>query len=205
MPLTGLANPVSDVETTYFEHFSPEEKADLSKRMQQLVRMYYEAETGRNGHDLCFLQRLFLSCSLRANRDHIHNPFQYGWYTSACFPGIKLAAYPDGSLHLCERVNPHFPVGDCWTGLDFGKIQSLMRQYSIQVLDKCSECIAQRFCSACWATVGGEGVFNKEKVCQESPKTMLQELVLAYSILEENPQAFDDLPQIFKENPFLWD
>ena len=70
---------------------------------------------------------------------------------------------------------------------------------------KCSECIAQRFCSACWATVGGEGVFNKEKVCQESPKTMLQELVLAYSILEENPQAFDDLPQIFKENPFLWD
>lgn len=134
----------------------------------------------------------------------MYNPFSNGWYTGACFPGMKLNVYPDGSFHICERVNHHFSIGDCWNGLNSQRICALMSQYAEQVFSDCDNCIAQRFCRACWATVGGEGTFNKEKVCQTTQKVAIETLALVCSILEENRQAFDEIPRIYQENPFLW-
>ncbi len=204
LPIAGFANPVIESETTYYDDLTQEERNEFRQQIQNLIQIYYDTKVKKADQDIHFIERIFPTFALMTRRNYLCNPFD-DWYTSACFPGMKLATHPDGSLHMCERINSHFPIGDCWNGLDFGKIKGLMQAYYEQIIaGKCYQCIAQRFCQVCWANAGQDDGFSTGKICQENRQNLPLNLSLLYSILEENPHAFDDVTLPFETNSFLW-
>ena len=110
-------------------------------------------------------------------------------YTGNCFPGSKLFISTDGVFHLCERINDCFPIGDCDTGFDFGKIYKLKKDFYESVIKKenCSTCIARHSCSVCFVVAAESSSFNTDSLCNNVRVGFKRDLAEYYSILETNP------------------
>ncbi len=121
---------------------------------------------------------------------------RYDWFTGACYIGRKLAVLPDGKIHICERINEHFPIGDVDRGLDEKQIISIINKY-FECLPNCHQCCARSFCSICYATVCEHDNFTGfEKHCQAAREGLKKNLSFMFSILEERPDAFGSKDRI---------
>lgn len=113
-----------------------------------------------------------------------------------CIPGIRrLFVNIDGRFHVCERADNVHPIGDVDVGLDFNKINELVKEY-IDMSNSCFECVACRICSNCFATYTNAGKLDKkirEMECTVIKDNLKNILTLYYSILEKDPSAFDHL------------
>ena len=100
---------------------------------------------------------------------------------------------PDGRYHVCERINGHFPIGSVSSGLDIDAVIDLIGRYSASVLSacKCSDCPVSRLCYLCYAHFAADGVFRPEGHCELVLDAVTRQLAFAYSVLEENAEAFD--------------
>lgn len=74
-------------------------------------------------------------------------------FTGTCFPGsIKTMVDVDGSLHICEKMSPHFPIGNVWSGFDFKRIKELVEIYNNAIIDmECWNCRVWFLCHTCYA------------------------------------------------------
>ncbi|MCP4148560.1 MAG: radical SAM protein [bacterium] len=74
-------------------------------------------------------------------------------FTGTCFPGEeKLLVDVEGKFHICEKMSPHFPIGDVDNGYDLDKIRSLWKAYNYEVIAlKCWECDIWFLCNMCFA------------------------------------------------------
>ncbi len=79
----------------------------------------------------------------------------------ACFPGgRKMYVASDGTLHICEKMNPHFAIGDVYAGLDAHRISRVLSEYQAIVgREDCRGCWAFRLCPTCFSTVDGPARF----------------------------------------------
>ncbi|HLF27703.1 MAG TPA: radical SAM protein [Anaerolineae bacterium] len=182
------------------------DNADVQERrlhqQTELLRQYRLAKTGREIYDVTFCQRLLLSLQLIADRDYtpLGQLRQYA-YTGRCLPGSKIAVRPDGTLHMCERINERFPIGTVKTGLDFERIRDIVSRYDREVTRNCPRCVAQRFCPVCYAQACTGNGFDAGVLCRATPDFFKAQLSYLCSILEENPDAFNELrvkPRIVK-------
>ncbi|MCX6841268.1 MAG: radical SAM protein [candidate division WOR-3 bacterium] len=111
------------------------------------------------------------------------------WYTGTCLPGRKLAVTPDGRLHICERINEHFPIGDVERGMVESQAVQVMDEY-FGNLPGCHECWARNLCTVCYAGACDEGYFDFEHRCRSTREGVESSLVTLFSILERRPDAF---------------
>ncbi len=172
------------------------EPDNSSRRIDQeieLLRRYRHAKIGRAKHDTFFLERLAIGVRLVADRDYGRVDGLIDHFTGRCLPGTKIAVRPDGTFHICERINECFPIGDCKTGLNFERIRDTITLYDNQVTQHCHSCVAQRFCSVCFAQACTEDGFDATPICGTLPELVKAQLSYLCSILEENPRAFDEL------------
>lgn len=160
----------------------------------ELMRRYRHAKIGRARHETVFLERLAMGIRMIADRDYARSE-QLDAYTGRCLPGSKIAVRPDGTLHMCERINERFPIGDVESGLDFERIRRVMEQYDREVVEAqgCATCVAQRFCPVCYAQACTEDGFDARSLCGSAAGLVVAQLSYLWSILEENPGAFDEL------------
>lgn len=119
----------------------------------------------------------------------------------ACVPGSRLAADCRGQLHVCERVNQNYPVGDVETGLRLDRVCEILRAFERHLGERCRGCNVKRLCSACFSmafTDGGASMDIPPEYCADTRKTVRGNLGALFSILELNP----DVMQILDPSPF---
>lgn len=165
-----------------------------AEQYAELMRRYRHTKTGRARHESAFLERLAMAVRLIADRDYTRTEHIES-YTGRCLPGTKIAVRPDGTFHMCERINERFPIGDVENGLDFAAIRRVMERYDAEVVEAqgCARCVAQRFCPVCYAQACTDDGFDASALCGPAPELVKAQLSFLWSILEENPGAFDEL------------
>jgi uncharacterized protein len=107
--------------------------------------------------------------------------------TGTCIPGDKIAVYPDGSLHCCERINDHFSIGNIDTGLDVQLIENIVSKYINQIYPDCYKCPITRLCGICFAIVAGNGRFLRDPtdVCIRRIEGTCHDFEELWTLLEE--------------------
>ena len=112
--------------------------------------------------------------------------------TGTCIPGTrKIYVAPNGNFHICERVTEDYPIGDCFNGVEYKKCKQIYEDYIKNVTKTCHGCSYIHFCSLCFAIADDGQSFNTLEYCNER-KTLKAKLSDYYSILEENPGAFNN-------------
>ena len=115
-------------------------------------------------------------------------------YTSCCVPGEKLFVTCDGRVHMCERINNKFPIGDLEQGLDYQRIAQVIAQYNDQICRHCRDCPVTRFCSRCFATTAQDGDFQfVQGSCADTITTVRETLVRYVDVVERRPDLLDGI------------
>lgn len=118
-------------------------------------------------------------------------------FTGSCVPGEKISVHPDGTIHMCERINAHFPIGNVREGLDFKYIADITTLYNQQITSECSGCSIQRLCTLCFAQCAANGEFKKpeDNVCENIKMHLTKQMSRIYSIVEDDQSAFEQLAE----------
>lgn len=117
-------------------------------------------------------------------------------FTSTCIPGMKISVSIDGRYDICEKINGTMSIGDIKKGFNINKISDIVKNYNKNVSSECYKCPINRQCSMCFAFACADGRFEKPN-CQEIIASYKMCLSIIYTILEENPHAYDDF--LFKD------
>lgn len=195
LPPILFVSPVRGENTEYWDRFSEEDRNRFQESLRRTAVKYIELrKQGRKVPEyLAALYDVFAGEVLLRIRPG-DNPNIFPPHTSQCIPGMKFSVRPNGTLDMCERINPNFPIGDLATGLNDSAIENVISSYSstVAVNSDCSQCVFNRNCSLCFATCSKERSFERQDDwCDSFRQKYLGNLVGTYSILESNPSAFD--------------
>ena len=184
---------ISDVFTKYYDKFSEYDYKNFKKQLKMLQLEYYNKII--RGEDIPIFLRVMFDAPIRVIFSKplikdIHLPIIP--YTGACMPGVKIAVNPDGTFHICEKMNEYFPIGDVTYGLDFKKIRDIISEYRKIILN-CSKCSISRLCPGCYTIFSTNRFEKPPNFCEKTRESIRNRLSLVYSILEENPRAYEDL------------
>lgn len=77
-------------------------------------------------------------------------------FTGTCFPGgEKVLIDTGGNFHICEKMLPHFSIGNLNDGFNFDRIRNLQKMYNEEVIrHRCWECDVWFLCDMCFARAG---------------------------------------------------
>lgn len=188
LPLIARYSAVSTFDTTYYDQFTEEDKKAFAASVDQLRSEYSDKMRAgkRDGASLVSKKLLDLSMMVIGNRPQVKHATSY---TAACPPGERIAVHPDGTFHICEKLNTYFPIGDCDNGIQYERIREVLGKYNQQVVDLgCQTCVARKVCTVCFATTCQDGNFSTEDQCKIARRSLPANLAYYYSILEENPE-----------------
>lgn len=188
LPNSLRLSPVSPRFTDWYSRYSAEDRTRFVESMQSLYRTYL---TGlRASHSTSpFLQQLFgmgyRKILSRSQGNIAKRPLLP--FTPTCFPGRKIAVYPDGSFHCCERINHHFPIGNAEIGLDSELIMRMINRYVEEVCPDCLHCPITRFCTVCFALLAGPGRFERDPadICSKEISSVKRRLSELWSLFED--------------------
>lgn len=115
-------------------------------------------------------------------------------YTGTCLPGEKIYITPDEKIHMCEKINPFFCIGDVNNGLDYHKMAGIINDYNRNVAVYCSNCNVNKLCTHCFSKFAKKDEFQYDAGLCGSLKQRTQEVLVDFvNILEESPELVDKL------------
>lgn len=189
---------VSPGHPTFFKQYPtyPNRDRDFTTLHEQYCIAHVNGETTGETFYNSFIRQLFEQDYLFIARRFVFDEGKEELNrVNVCVPGQrKVFVDVNGRLHICERMNRHFPIGDVWSGYDVDRITALFNEFNgLMNSDECKNCWAVHFCPLCF-TVGENGGFSKDIMyerCAQSKKWKENVLLTYCAILEKNPQAFD--------------
>jgi uncharacterized protein len=195
-----IVSSVQKGHATFFDDLRSDPKA-RKLQMEKLLGRYLHKHISASGFDirdpdLIFIQSLFERDFLMIHRRIIEDKVPISVEVSpACFAGKrKLFVDAQGALHICERVDRTYPIGDVWSGFDIERVVTIINQYQEVVnSENCLRCWAFRFCRLCYAQLLRDGEVSQEamgKECESIRQNTLFNLKCYCSIIDENPEAF---------------
>jgi uncharacterized protein len=193
LPPLQMAAQANDRDTTYYEKFTEEDRDRFRKASEGLERIYLDARL--SGAAVPSFARMFfemriVGALLRKRQGNI--PYPILPFTNTCMPGSKLAVRTDGTLDICERINGTMPIGHVDRGLDFDRIEQIIKDYNRRICSDCWSCPVTKLCALCFASCNTDQGFAKEN-CRGTVEGIRQTLSAIYKILEVQPDAFSDL------------
>lgn len=140
-------NLVSGYNTDYYNK-NPKYEMYMEE-IQQLFKQYRNKEKATN-----FTNKFF-----EAKFRYIEKRMQFSETTcSVCNPmSAKLTVATDGTLHICEKINPNYSIGNVFEGID--KEVALQYYQNLVQLRKenCKNCEVNGLCNICYASINGKG------------------------------------------------
>ncbi|MFQ5794166.1 MAG: radical SAM protein [Candidatus Bipolaricaulia bacterium] len=198
LPPIGRVSLVSPRFTDWYDRYSTQQKVNFV-HLQEACRERYFTQLVNGEKVFIVLEALFgMAYQMAMNRPQ-NIPFRphylYLPYTGTCIPGDKIAVDPQGDFHCCERINEQFPTGDIETGVDIEKIVTLIDLYRRQIYPECFDCPITRLCSVCYATVAGNGKFerNPSDLCTIIRKDIKVRFEMLWSLFEAGVKESDIL------------
>lgn len=187
-------------ETFFLEH--PVNPDQRKFQIDTLFRHYVEAHICSESFDPensnnIFTRALFERDFVKLHkRELFNNALDQVEVSPACFPGKrKLFVDVEGNLHICERVNRTYPIGDVFNGYDTNRVTSIVNDYSrVMNSEQCRSCWAFRFCGLCYSPLledSGIADVSDGKVCSAIKNNALSSMKSYCFILKQNAHAFD--------------
>ena len=192
LPSLIRVSMVEPLFSSYYKRFSLQEKNNFIKtyfcKKKQYIENIKSGEKTSRYSDLLFGTSLF---SLYNRFKFYCNNTFFTSFTGTCIPGDKIYVDTEGRIHICEKINSHFSIGDVYTGLDLNKILRLMKKYDEEILTKCGTCPISRVCGGCYATFATKRLFERPEVfCESRIKSTTEDLKDLTEILIHNPTYF---------------
>lgn len=190
-------NMVSDNETDYYEDFTEEDRERFRKQMARLKKRYL-ALAKKEGiliSEHPFLLTLF---GLGYVEMTFHSLISRGRpeclpCTGSCIPGEKIYVTINGDYHMCERISPHFPIGEVRSGLNLETIAVYLNEFN-QFSPKCKKCNISRMCNICIArSTEAVRIVEPEDSCVQRERN-IRHILKEYVDLMESKQ--DQMEQV---------
>lgn len=190
------ASSIESVNTDYYEQFSEEDVAVFQRNYTKLKDEFFECVKQRTLTSTMFVYNFFCAAYLEMNYHCMIGDLKNTLipYSGTCIPGQKLYVRPDGSIHICERVNPNFSIGNIEVGLDFNNIANIINDYNQKIGNKCSNCNTSKLCSNCFSKFFNdkEIVYNNN-ICEMSRTNHKEGMKDIINCMELNSELFDKI------------
>jgi uncharacterized protein len=190
------ASPIESTNTNYYDQFTEEDYQEFQKNFKILKSEFIESVKNKTLTPDKFVYNFFCVSYLEFNYHCMIGDQKNTMipYSGTCIPGQKMYVRPDGSIHICERINPNFTIGNVARGLDYNKIANLINEYNNQVTTHCSKCPTNKLCSNCFAKFGtDENILFNSRLCEiviNNNKEILKEIA---NIMESDATLFDNI------------
>lgn len=105
-----------------------------------------------------------------------------------------------GQLHMCNKSDYSFPIGNTEVGIDKNKIIKLYESYYMEIESNCKKCWAFGFCKICPANAMVNGKFRVKdnEMCNEIKKDLHHKL-FSYIILQYYENTYKNATKYIKE------
>jgi uncharacterized protein len=187
LPKMFMFSQVSPCFTDWYSQYTQEDRRTFFASYRALRDIYFK-QLLEEHRSLTVLGSMYGHRLKRILNRSRKNSFQTNIlpFTGSCIPGSKICAYPNGSYHICERINQHFPIGHVNYGLDFDAIRDVIVRFRHQIYPECYNCPIKRLCPSCWSSFAGEGEFKRDPdtMCKDEVKSVIEDFGLLYSLLE---------------------
>lgn len=186
---------IDGVNTTYFDRFNEEDWIKFRDNQRKFRDKYIFS-------DRPISKKEFIAFSVGVGFMEFAFHLMYGDrrnditpYSGTCVPGEKMYVAVDGKIHMCEKVNPRYSIGDINNGgLDTGKIAKWSNEYNREVGVHCKDCEISKLCSLCFKSFGGEEGFRyNENMCNELKNHVKKVLVDYAELLERRPDEVEKI------------
>ena len=95
----------------------------------------------------------------------------------ACLFNEKLYITSNGTIHICHMMNPTFPIGDVFNGLDYQRMLAIYEEYRNVIETNCLSCDLKYLCRRCYVMFAGDGRFRiDEGICEFQRKDITRRL-----------------------------
>ena len=190
------ASPIESTNTDYYQQFTKEEFQIFNERYNILKEEFYKCIEEKTLTQDMFVYNFFCVGLLEMNYHCMIGDKKNTLipYTGTCIPGQKIYVRPDGSIHICERVNPKFSIGDVFHGLNSQMISELINRYNKIICRRCEECSTSKLCTHCFAKFFNDQdvVFN-EGFCNATRQNHCESLSRLVDCMELDSQMFDEI------------
>jgi uncharacterized protein len=122
-----------------------------------------------------------------------------------CVPGMRCHVTTNGKLHMCEHGDEHWPIGDIDRGLDYVRIQAILKNFHDHLQTHCESCWAVRLCRKCIPQLAEGSKFSLSSLsvlCHSRQCSLEQDLIDYCEAREQNPHCFDTLTASGQETLF---
>lgn len=163
---------VDKYDTDYYHHF-PADPERLKKEVEEIRREI--CSKWKSGTPLTPVDKT-LSLSFTRTRQYlkIRDSFETG---HTCQFDDKLFIDAEGVFHVCEKINPKFPIGDVRQGLDFRRMEEMLDEFSAVIVGVCRDCVFRHLCFRCFVHLTGDGEFRVgEAFCADRKKYLSEAL-----------------------------
>ncbi|GIO84645.1 radical SAM protein [Paenibacillus faecis] len=118
-----------------------------------------------------------------------------------CIPGQRrIYVTVDGNFKICERIGSAPNIGNIEDGLNINNIKQVyLLGHKENSQEECSTCWLARLCDLCYVHAYDEDGFNfskKESHCALRKDSYKRYFQLYFTILEEDPNAFDYMKEL---------
>lgn len=192
LPIPIYVNEVSPFnECSYYRQFSINDLNAHLVLLEKLKKYWYDKLIGLNHNRVSVIEIMMMTEILRSlgtANQYIPDKPPFMQYTGACIPGVKLFIDCEGNIHLCEKMNDHFPIGHVYYGLNYETIASLINKYNQIVTKNCSKCSIKHMCGLCYNAFAGRGdIRYNPNICGDHVNNVVNAIENAYSSAEINP------------------
>lgn len=184
---------IDGTNTTYFDRFTPADWEKFNNNKRKFKDRYILAVTP-------FSKDEFISYSVGVGYMEFAFHIMYGDkrnsitpYSGTCVPGEKMYVSTDGTVHMCEKVNPRYSIGNVNSGgLDAKKIADITNEYNREISTHCRNCEISKLCSLCFKAFGGaDGFVYDENICNTLREHVRETLSEYAELLEKRPQEVE--------------
>ncbi len=148
-------NNVNKLKTDYYEKY-PWDIKQKESEFQQLDEDIFKKLS--HNEELTPLETHFNITSFLEVESHILRTFTTAAQT--CLYDSRIFIDATGNLHICERINNNFAIGNIEKGLNFTKMAALLKSFTDLIKRECRNCEVRFLCTRCFSSFAGDGEFE---------------------------------------------
>lgn len=166
---------VADVNTDYYDKIPK-----YSNYEEELILLY---NLFHKNDETTFLRKFFEDKFDIITKKKTFQDYLY----ALCSPiSAKLTVSTNGDIHICEKINENYPIGNVYDGINKEKAYEYYKDVVQIRNEKCSKCILYNICVPCFAQLSRDGkkFALEEGQCRRYKEAYIQVLELYCTFLD---------------------
>ncbi|EIC95201.1 4Fe-4S single cluster domain / radical SAM additional 4Fe4S-binding SPASM domain multi-domain protein [Lachnoanaerobaculum saburreum F0468] len=166
---------VTDENTDYYKNIT--KYSDYDNEIMTLYKFF------NKNNKITFIKKLFED---RFDIITKKKTFQDYLYTLCSPISAKLTVSTNGNIHICEKINENYPIGNVYEGINKEKAYEYYKDIVKIRNERCSKCKLYNLCIPCFAQLGrgGTNFTLEEEQCTKYKESYIRILELYCTFLD---------------------